>query len=71
MFEFESLLRRLTTTGWRRGRTGSRTWIIVAAVAGGIRFLRYVARDQQDILFRTRVVEGDQFEITTRAPGKR
>ena len=52
----ESLLRRLTTTGWRRGQSGSRTWLVVAAVAGGLRLLRYVTRDREEILYRTRVV---------------
>jgi len=68
---FESLLRRLTTTGWRRGRSGSRAWLIVASVAGGLRLLRYVTRDKEEILYRTRVVAGDQFQITTKAPSKR
>jgi len=68
---FESLLRRLTTTGWRRGRSGSRAWLVVATVAGGIRLLRYIARDREEILFRTRLVAGDQFEVITKAPAKR
>ncbi len=68
---FESLLRRLTTTGWRRGRSGSRIWLIVATVAGGVRLIRYFARDREDILFRTRLVAGDQFEVITKAPAKR
>ena len=68
---FESLLRRAWTTGWRRGRAGSRGWLIVASVAGGIRLLRRVTRDHEEILYRTRVVAGDQFEIITKAPSKR
>jgi hypothetical protein len=68
---FESLLRRLTTTGWRRGRSGSRAWLIVATVAGALRLLRHVARDREEILYRTRVVEGDQFEIITKPAPKR
>ena len=68
---FERLLRRLTTTGWKRGRAGSRGWLIVASVAGGLRLLRRVTRDHDEVLYRTRVVEGDQFEITTKAPAKR
>jgi hypothetical protein len=67
----EVLLRRLTTTGWRRGRAGSRTWLVVASVAGGIRLLRRVTRNQQDVLYRTRVRPGERFEIVTRAPAKR
>jgi hypothetical protein len=68
---FESLLRRLTTTGWRRGRSGSRAWLVVATLAGGVRLVRYIARDREEILYRTRVVEGDQFEITTKPAAKR
>ena len=68
---FEQLLSRLATTGFRRGRSGSRVWLIIASVAGGLRLLRYISRSGEDVLYRTRVVDGDQFEITTRPPGKR
>jgi hypothetical protein len=68
---FETLLRRLMTTGWRRGKSGSRNWLIVASIAGGIRFLRRVTRDKEDILYRTVVKAGDQFEIIAKAPAKR
>jgi hypothetical protein len=67
----DAVLRQLTTTGWRRGRNGSRTWIIVASFAGGLRLLRRVSRNNPDVLYRTRVVTGDRFEIVTRAPAKR
>ena len=67
----EGLLRRLWTTSWRRGRAGSRAWLVVAAAAGGARLLRYVARDREDILYRTRVVPGDQFEIVATSPPKK
>ena len=67
---FEQLLSRLATTGFRRGATGSRTWLVIAAVAGGLRLLRYVSRSGEEVLYRTRVVEGDRFEITTRPSGK-
>ena len=39
---FETVLRRLWATGWRRGRDGSRAWMIVAAAAAmgsGVRSL--------------------------------
>jgi hypothetical protein len=67
----DAVLRQLTTTGWRRGRAGSRTWILVASVAGGVRLLRRVTRNQPEILYRTRVRPGERFEITTRTPAKR
>jgi hypothetical protein len=68
---FEKLLRQLGTIGWHRGRSGSRTWLIVAAVAGGLRLLGRVTREHEEVLYRTLVVAGDQFEIVTKAPGKR
>jgi len=67
----ESLLRRLWVTSWRRGRAGSRAWLVVAAAAGGARILRRVTRDHDEVLYRTRVVAGDQFEITASPPPKK
>ena len=67
----ESLLRRAWSTGWRRGREGSRVWMVVAAAAGGLRLVRYIARDNDDVLYRTRVVPGDQFEILASPPSKK
>ena len=68
---FESLLRSLWATGWRRGRAGSRAWMVVAAAAGGVRLVRRVTRDREDVLYRTRVVPGDQFEIIATPPTKK
>ncbi len=69
---FEQLLNRLATTGFRRSRSGSRVWFVIATVAGGLRLLRYLSRnDKNEVLYRTRVMPGDQFEIVTRTPGKR
>ncbi len=68
---FDALLRQLTTTGWRRGRAGSRTWILVASVAGGMRLLRRVTRNRDEVIYRTRVRPGERFEIVTSAPAKR
>jgi hypothetical protein len=45
--------------------------LVVAVAAGGARLLRYVSRDREDILYRTRVVPGDQFEIVATSPAKR
>jgi len=60
---FESLLRTVWANSWRRARSGSRAWTAVAVAAGGVRLIRFVARDKDDILYRTRVMPGDQFEI--------
>ena len=54
---------------------GSRAWMVVAVgcrAASGC--MRYVARDGDRVLYRTRVVPGDQFEITAtpaRSKGRR
>jgi hypothetical protein len=68
---FERILRSLWATGWRRGRAGSRGWMVVAAAAGGIRLVRRVTRDREDTLYRTRVMPGDQFEIVATPPTKK
>ena len=61
-----SLLRRLTSDGLRKGISGSTPWLLVGIVAGGIRILRHLARDDEEILYRTAVKAGDVFEIVTR-----
>jgi hypothetical protein len=68
---FEQLLSRLASTGFRRSRSGSRIWLVIASVAAGLRLLRYVSRRGDDVLYRTQVLPGDQFEIITKAPNKR
>ena len=68
---FETMLRRLWATGWRRGCDGSRAWMVVAAAAGGIRLVRRFTRDREDVLYRTRVMPGDQFEIVATQPTKK
>jgi hypothetical protein len=68
---FETLIRQLSTIGWHRSRSGSRRWLIVAVVAGGLRLLQRVTREHEEVLYRTLVVAGDQFEIVTKAPAKR
>ena len=65
---YASLLRRLTTNGLRKGMSGSRPWLIVGIVAGGLRLLSRIARDDEEILYRTVVKAGDVFEIVTRPP---
>ena len=68
---FETILRSLYATGWRRGRDGSRAWMSVAAAAGGILLLRRLTNDRETVLYRTRVVPGDQFEIAATQPTKK
>jgi hypothetical protein len=63
---YASLLRRLMTNGLRKGRAGSTPWLLVGMVAGGLRLLRYIARDEEEVLYRTAVKAGDVFEVVTR-----
>ena len=67
---FAALLRRLTRSGFRRGMTGSNTWLIVGILAGGFRILRHLARPDEDVLYRTVVKPGDVFEVITKPPSK-
>ena len=63
---FSTLLRRLSVTGLRRGMGGSRPWLIVGVLAAGTRALRRLARDDEEILYRTAIRPGDVFEVVTR-----
>ena len=45
--------------------------MVVAAAAGGVRLLRHVSRDKDDVLYRTRVMPGDQFEIVASPPANK
>jgi hypothetical protein len=64
----ERSLRFLTGRGLRRGAAGSRAWLVTALVAIGVRALRRLARSEPEVLYRTRVHEGERFVITTRGP---
>jgi hypothetical protein len=61
-----SLLRRLTSNGFRKGMSGSTPWLVVGIVAGGLRLLHRIARDDEEILYRTVVKAGDVFEVVAR-----
>ncbi len=62
---YYSLLRRLTTNGFRKGMSGSTPWLILGIVATGLRVLSRLAREDQEILYRTAVRAGDIFEVVT------
>ena len=63
---YASLLRRLTSNGLRKGISGSTPWLLVGMVAGGLRLLRHLARDEEEVLYRTAIKAGDVFEVVTR-----
>ena len=63
---YASLLRRLMRNGFRRGMSGSTPWLVVGIVAAGLRMLRKLAHDEEEVLYRTAVKAGDVFEVITR-----
>ncbi|MDQ1435730.1 MAG: hypothetical protein QOF59_2546 [Actinomycetota bacterium] len=62
---YGALLRRLTKSGLRKGMAGSTPWLVVGIVAGGLRIIQRIARDDEEILYRSAVKAGDVFEIVT------
>jgi hypothetical protein len=63
---YVSLLRRLTSNGLRKGFSGSTPWLVVGIVAGGLRLIHRIARDDEEVLYRTVVKAGDVFEVVAR-----
>ncbi len=63
---YASLLRRLVGSGLRKGMSGSTPWLIVGIVAGGLRMLGRLAREDDAVVYRTAIKAGDVFEIITR-----
>ena len=61
-----ALLRRLTSNGLRKGMSGSTPWLVVGIVAGGLRLLHRISRDDEEVLYRTVVKPGDVFEVVAR-----
>ena len=62
----DALLRRLVRTGFRRGMSGSQTWLVLAISALGLRALRRLARSAPEVVYRTELHAGDRFEIGSR-----
>ena len=50
---FETLLAHALGQQLAPGAVGSRAWSVIAVAAGGLRLIRYVARDDDDVLYRT------------------
>jgi hypothetical protein len=44
---------------------GSTPWLVVGIVAGSLRIIQRIARDEEELLYRTAVKAGDVFEIVT------
>ena len=63
---YATVLRSLTRRGLRNGMSGSTPWLVVGIAAGGLRLLRRIARDDEEVLYRTAVKAGDIFEVVAR-----
>jgi len=63
---YATVLRSLTRRGLRNGMSGSTPWLVVGIAAGGLRLLRRIARDEEEVLYRTVVKAGDVFEVVAR-----
>jgi hypothetical protein len=63
---YQALLRRLVGSGLRKGMSGSTPWMILGLVAGGLRIIGRIARDDDAVVYRTAIKAGDVFEIITR-----
>jgi hypothetical protein len=60
------VLRRINWVGLRRGMSGSRFWMALGVAAAGFRVLRWVIRNDDDILYRTVLKPGDRLEVVSK-----
>ncbi len=63
------ILRRLTTSGWKRGVLGgSRAWTTIGCVAIGLRVAGAVLRTRPERVRVAQLRPGDRLEIRARRP---
>ena len=61
------MIRRLMRIGLRKGVfDGSRTWMTIGLVAGGLRLLRRMARNEPDVVFCEELPEGGVLVIANK-----
>jgi hypothetical protein len=48
--------------------SGARAWLILGILSGGVRLLRRLAGDEEEVLYRTVIKPGDTFEILAKPP---
>ena len=67
-----SLLKRLSQTGLRRGfADGSRAWMTVGVAATALRLASRVLAQKPEVVYRTELQPGEALEIRTFRPGRR
>jgi hypothetical protein len=65
------LIRYLLRNGVKKGLVGgSRTWLAVGAVAGGVRLLQRMARSEPEVLMCEELPVGGVLVITHEGPGE-
>jgi hypothetical protein len=57
------MLKTLVRVGFARGIGGSRGWLALGVVAGGLRMLRKMAKRQADIVYREELYPGQTVSI--------
>jgi hypothetical protein len=68
----ESLLRRLSRTGLRRGFSeGSRAWMVVGVSATVLRLAGRVLANKPEVIYRTELQPGEGLEVMTFRGGRR
>ena len=65
------MLKILLRNGVRKGLVGgSRTWLTIGALAGGVRLLQRMARNEPEVLMCEELPAGGVLVITHKGPGE-
>ena len=57
------MLKSLVRVGFARGIGGSRGWLAVGVIAGGLRMLRKMAKREPDVVYREELRPGQSMTI--------
>ncbi len=63
-------VKRLRSTAWRRGLSGSNPYLALAIGLTGARVLRRLANPRAEVIYRHKLEPGEVWEITARATTK-
>jgi Tfp pilus assembly protein PilN len=57
------MLKTLVRIGFARGLGGSRGWLTLGVVAGGLRLLRRIAKREEDVVYLEKLLPGQSLVI--------
>jgi len=57
------MLKTLVRVGFARGLGGSRGWLALGVVAGGLRLLRNLAKREEDVVYQEKLLPGESLVI--------